>query len=433
MANISITGGTLVSDIPVEKERKEVVETIATVNDSNVSVKRGTLVMKRVGEMVDVIQGGLEAMEKPQPTAPDPDRPFYQSFRGGITPPTQVQTQVPSMSQPEVEESPVLDATITSPQIETKEPPVLPTPEVKDPPAVDAASGGQPTDGKVETEQEPVLQAEEPPAIVDEEVVSEPETTYVTNMFDSLKDVEGETSHVDGRGYFTMAYGVVPDADSVTKSDGTKFDPKGTHGFTTATAGTVDVSKATHTLKVDENTSYTLKREDYDSDKTFAKAVVDLYDTEAAKKYGEGWDDLPDSSKRMALDLAWNGGVGAVRWGTVQTAMKEAAKESPSTDNLFGFTVNFRSGTEYPRGLFKRRLIQYNIIANEADKAATYSTEAINDAQGKRIGTKYIANRSDGTEIGSYSRTDKPENPDTKEIELRTPSTEKIEANVPLE
>jgi len=150
VANISITGGTLVSDIPVEKERKEVVETIATVNDSNVSVKRGTLVMKRVGEMVDVIQGGLEAMEKPQPTAPDPDRPFYQSFRGGITPPTQVQTQVPSMSQPEVEESPVLDATITSPQIETKEPPVLPTPEVKDPPAVDAASGGQPTDGKVD-------------------------------------------------------------------------------------------------------------------------------------------------------------------------------------------------------------------------------------------------------------------------------------------
>ena len=453
MANISITGGTLVSDIPVEKELKKVVETIATVNDSNVSVKRGTLVMKRVGEMVDVIQGGLEAMEKPQPTAPDPDRPFYQSFREGYTKPTQVQTQVPRMSQPEVEESPVLDATITSPQIETKEPPVLPTPEVKDPPAVDAASGGQPTDGKVETEQEPVLQAEEPPAIVDEEVVSDPDIfstltigdtsetvsnqEHMTTMFGGLKDVEGEKSHVDGRGYFTMAYGVVPDADSVTKADGTKFDPRGTHGFTTKTAGTVDVSKATHTLEYENKekkiVSFTVKREDYDSEKSFAKAVVSLYNRESKKMYGDGWDSLPDSAKSMALDLAWNGGVGAVGWGDTQTSMKEAAKDSPSTENLFLFTRNMRSGTTYPRGLFKRRLIQYNLIANEADKASTYSTEAVNDAQGKRIGTKYIANRSDGTEIGSWSYTDKPEDPNTKEIELRTPSTEIIEANVPLE
>ena len=55
------------------------------------------------------------------------------------------------------------------------------------------------------------------------------------------------------------------------------------------------------------------------------------------------------------------------------------------------------------------------------------------DAQGKRIGTKYIAHRSDGTEIGSYSRTDKAEDPKTKAIELRTPSKETIEANVSLE
>jgi len=419
VASITITGGTL-----VEEQRKQVVETIAAVNEGNASVKGGTLVMKRIGEAVDVIQGGIQAMEQPQPSSPNPERQFYQSFRQGITPPTEVQsTQVSDMVSPQTEQSPIIPQPISSPEFKTTEPPSMTQPEVEERPTVDGVSEGQPQS----------IQEEEPPAVVDEEVVSEPEITYVNNMFDSLKDVEGETSHVDGRGYFTMAYGVVPDADSVTKSDGTKFDPRGTHGFTTDTAGTVDVSKATHTLNVDETTSYTLKREDYDSDKTFAKAVVDLYDTEAAKKYGEGWDDLPDSSKRMALDLAWNGGVGAIGWDSVQTAMKEADKESPSTDNLFGFTVNFRSGTEYPRGLFKRRLIQYNIIANEADKAATYSTEVINDAQGKRIGTKYIANRSDGTEIGSYSRTDKPEDPDTKEIELRTPSTEKIEANVAVQ
>ena len=460
MANISVTGGTLVSDIPVQKERQKVVETISAVNENNVSVKRGTLAMKRVREMVDVIQGGIEAMNQPktepepEKTPFDPDREFSQSFRTDVTPPPETKTaQVSGMAAPQAGQAATPPQPISSPQFKTTESPSVSRPEAEERPTIGqlppieerpevevtelpdttAASGVQPTDGKVETEQEPVLQAEEPPAIVDEEVVSEPEATYVTNMFDSLKDVEGEKSHVDGRGYFTMAYGVVPDADSVTKADGTKFDPRGTHGFTTDTAGTVDVSKATHTLEVDENTSYTLKRVDYNSDKEFAKAVVDLYDRETAKKYGEGWDDLPDSSKRMALDLAWNGGVNAVGWSSVQTAMKEAAKDNPSTENLFGFTVNFRSGTQYPRGLFKRRLIQYNLIANEADKAATYSTEAVNDAQGKRIGTKYIANRSDGTVIGSWSYTDKPEDPNTKKIELRTPSTEIIEANVPVQ
>ncbi len=75
MANISITGGTLV----VEKERQEVVETIADVNENNVSVKRGTLVIKRIDEAVDVIQGGIQAMEQQQPASPNPDRPFYES------------------------------------------------------------------------------------------------------------------------------------------------------------------------------------------------------------------------------------------------------------------------------------------------------------------------------------------------------------------
>lgn len=396
MTNISVSGGTLV----FPKETPQAQQNNPNKLEDHVSTR---------GFFVTMVEKGLENLEQERtltktPTSEDPNRKFYQST-------------VP-MDQRTFEPEPVgvPDPTITTMEPADKKVDIPQAPEV--------------TTKEIK---EPTLQAEEPPAIVDEEVVSEPEVTYVNNMFDALKDVEGETSHVDGRGYFTMAYGVVPDADSVTKADGTKFDPRGTHGFTTATANTVDVSKATHTLKVDDNTSYTIKREDYNSDKAFAKAVVDLYDTEAAKKYGEGWDDLPDSSKRLALDLAWNGGVNAVGWSSVQTAMKEAAKDNPSTENLFGFTVNIRSGTQYPRGLFKRRLIQYNLIANEADKAATYSTEAVNDAQGKRIGTKYIANRSDGTVIGSWSYTDKPEDPNTKKIELRTPSTEIIEANVPVQ
>ena len=80
--------------------------------------------MKRVGEMVDVIQGGIQAMQQPPQAekAPfDPDRQFYQSFRQDITPPTETQTK-----QPDVEDKPDVDTS-----------------------TVDAASGVQPTDGKV--------------------------------------------------------------------------------------------------------------------------------------------------------------------------------------------------------------------------------------------------------------------------------------------
>ena len=91
MANISIEGGTL-----VEEQRKKVVETIAAVNEGNPSVRGGSLVMKRIGEAVDVIQGGIQAMEQPQPeperTPFDPDRQFSQSFREGITPPELLST-----------------------------------------------------------------------------------------------------------------------------------------------------------------------------------------------------------------------------------------------------------------------------------------------------------------------------------------------------
>ena len=91
MANISIEGGTL-----VEEQRKKVVETIAAVNEGNPSVRGGSLVMKRIGEAVDVIQGGIQAMEQPQPeperTPFDPDRQFSQSFREGITPPELLNT-----------------------------------------------------------------------------------------------------------------------------------------------------------------------------------------------------------------------------------------------------------------------------------------------------------------------------------------------------
>lgn len=253
--------------------------------------------------------------------------------------------------------------------------------------------------------------------------------THLTNMFDALGELEGYYAHVDGRGIFTMPYGVVPDDGSVTGPDGTAFDPRGRrgrHGFTTSTAATVNTSNATHTVN-----GNTVKRSDYDSDESFARAVVSLYDREAAKTYGEGWDNLSDDARSMALDMAWNGGVNSLGWSTVRPSLAETSKENPDTAVLFGFTQNMRSGINYPRGLFKRRLIQYNRIANPEDVASTYSTEALM-RNGQRVGTRYIAHRADGTNIGSWDRYDAADDPSTPSNERRVASNETVAANVGL-
>jgi hypothetical protein len=254
--------------------------------------------------------------------------------------------------------------------------------------------------------------------------------THLTNMFDALGEVEGYYAHVDGRGIFTMPYGVVPDDGSVTGPDGTAFDPRGrrgSHGFTTSTAATVNTSNATHTVN-----GNTVKRSDYDSDESFARAVVSLYNIEAAKTYGEGWDNLSDDARSMALDMAWNGGVNSLGWSTVRPSLAETSKENPDTAVLFGFTQNMRSGINYPRGLFKRRLIQYNRIANPEDVASTYSTESLM-RNGQRVGTRYIAHRADGTNIGSWDRYDVADDPSTPQNERRVASNEIIAANVGLD
>jgi len=177
VANISVTGGTLVSDIPVQKERQKVVETISAVNENNVSVKRGTLAMKRVREMVDVIQGGIEAMNQPktepepEKTPFDPDREFSQSFRTDVTPPPEAQTaQVSGMTAPQAGQGVTPPQPISSPQFKTTESPSISRPEAEERPTIGqlppiqerpevevtelpdttAASGVQPTDGKVE-------------------------------------------------------------------------------------------------------------------------------------------------------------------------------------------------------------------------------------------------------------------------------------------
>jgi len=117
--------GTLISQKPViAEQREEAIETIKSVEQSHVSM-RGQLITKRIQEAVDVIQGGIQAMDQPQPTSPDPDRQFYQSFRQGVTPEAMTMEQTTDQPIPE------------KPDVEVKELPDAP-----------AASGVQPSSKK---------------------------------------------------------------------------------------------------------------------------------------------------------------------------------------------------------------------------------------------------------------------------------------------
>lgn len=93
MANISVEGGTL-----VDKQRKQVVETIAAVNEGNVSVKRGTLVMK---SMEQIARESVPETTATQSLAEPFRQPIAQegeSLRPQVRP--EVMTMEPATDQP---------------------------------------------------------------------------------------------------------------------------------------------------------------------------------------------------------------------------------------------------------------------------------------------------------------------------------------------
>lgn len=115
--------------------------------------------------------------------------------------------------------------------------------------------------------------------------------------------------------------------------------------------------------------------------------------------------------------MAWNAGIGSAGWSSVKTMLDEASKEGArSTENLIGFTTNFRSGSDYPRGLLKRRLQTYNLVANEGEEASAVTTSAVSEG-GVRTGTTYTAKTSDGTVLATYTKPDNNEKLGTLTVE----------------
>lgn len=227
-------------------------------------------------------------------------------------------------------------------------------------------------------------------------------TAPLESGFESLSLAEGTNIHLDGRGFVTLPHGIVPDKNSIKKADGTSFDPTGKHGLKAGNLGGVDFSGAT---------KYGISRSAYSNDEAWAKAVYAEFGDRTAVKYGTGFDTLSDPAKQAAFDMTWNAGIGAADWSSVRTMLKEASKSSESdktTANLIGFTTNFKSGSDYPRGLLKRRVQTYNLVAKAGEEATTITTSAVS-TNGTRTGTKYDVKKSDGTVLKTWTKPDNNE------------------------
>ena len=186
---------------------------------------------------------------------------------------------------------------------------------------------------------------------------------YVENF---LSNKEGTVPHIDTGGNPTAAYGV--------------FDSLG------------------------------LNRDDYSSDKDFAKAVVQLHINDLrsgprAKVFD--FDALPDSMKYVALDLNYNAGdilkkapsfAKELGKGNYQVALKQ------SLDVLQGYdpTTN-RQGII--SGLAKRRAAMYNNAAQELDLPKINNVE-LSDAGSNRVKIDY--NNKGGGDIFTFSTSSTP-------------------------
>ena len=232
-------------------------------------------------------------------------------------------------------------------------------------------------------------------------------------------------SHVDSKGIITMVGGVVPDKNSISL-EGKPVNPRVGHTYTTGSdLSKLDFSKATKTIR-----GSVLKREDYATNLEFSEAVYNkmaeftrsnLEDDNAG--FTGKWNDISREGKMVLADLDYNTGVGAAvqppknerkagsRWGDTALLATELTKPvaEQSTDNLIKFTQNFRLGTTSPRGLLRRRLIGYNLIAKPADEAVYIKQHSGTVAEGIYKGKyRHDILRADGTIIKTWYKTSSP-------------------------
>jgi len=241
------------------------------------------------------------------------------------------------------------------------------------------------------------------------------------NMFTAeVGGREGFKPHFDKKGIFTLGYGVVPDKGSVKIVK----DADGNIDWTLS-----DISGATKNG---------LALADFGGDqRAFAAAVARQFYDEGStifnNKHGDNkFESYSPEARSAMLDLMYNGGTGTMRWNDVKTFLDasekvgtedygpEVQEDLINLTQTENFLMTLADGTKtFPRGLLKRRLLAYNMVAPEQDQADRIETLGRME-DGNRTGTIYNIYRADGTLLKTWYSNDKTE---TLSADLRSNGT----------
>lgn len=206
----------------------------------------------------------------------------------------------------------------------------------------------------------------ETPVVETVATTTEEDTTYsdTTNAVYTdfyTNNEEGDVAHVgqDSQN-LTLPAGIVADG-------GVKYDGKEVKaGKNTVKASDFDASKVDMSKAYKKVGGKTYKREDYDSDEAWSKAVIEGFKDVVKGRAGDSWDDLTSSTKQAVTKLAWNNGEGWAKYNTSKALYKELAKDTKDKTVVANGILNYStvSGGGASIGIAKARANAWNKMSD---------------------------------------------------------------------
>ena len=173
---------------------------------------------------------------------------------------------------------------------------------------------------------------------------------------------EGDVAHVgqDSQN-LTLPAGIV--ADGGVTYDGKEIKA----GKNTIKAADFDASKVDMSKAYKKVGGTTYKREDYDSDEAWSKAVIEGFKDVVKTGAGDAWDNLADTTKQAVTKLAWNNGEGWAKYNTSKNLYKELAKDTKNKTTIANGILNYStvSGGGASIGIAKARANAWNKMSGD--------------------------------------------------------------------
>ena len=214
-------------------------------------------------------------------------------------------------------------------------------------------------------------------------------TPAVDSIYDEIGAVETETAHLGKADYknvgITLGYGIVPTSGLKYKHKGTVINlPKNTkeRWNTLSDAGVTRENFEPDNVITDDVVKDGIRRDKYDSDESFTKAVMKKFQTRvesAAERQGVDADDIPEDAMVGLVGYSYNTGE-SHNYTLMRPVYEELTKGANADMTIVqtGMLQVFTEGGTVKQGLANRRRIDYNHVAEALDKPTiTHKTNVL--------------------------------------------------------